>query len=96
LFRPGPSEIALIFPETEPAGCRTVAERLRAAVAHLLFKAEAPAPLRPALPLKATASIGLVGCPSAGIRSGSDLLAQARAAMESARDAGGDRVAEAP
>jgi GGDEF domain-containing protein len=96
LFRPGPSEIALILPETEPAGCRVVAERLRATVAHLLFKPEAAAPLRPSLPLKARASIGLAGSPNEGIRSGADLLARARAAMSAARTAGGDRVAEAP
>jgi len=96
LFRPSRSEIAVVLPETGPAGAWVVAERLRAAVAHLLFKPGGPAPPRPALPLKATASIGLAGCPGAEIRSGADLVALARAAMVAARAAGGDRVAPEP
>jgi diguanylate cyclase (GGDEF)-like protein len=92
LYRPSRSEIAAILPETEPTGARVVSERLRVVVAQLLFKAEWQVPHRPALPLKATASIGLTGCPAEGIGSGADLVSKARAAMEAARAAGGDRV----
>jgi diguanylate cyclase (GGDEF)-like protein len=95
LFRPRRSEIAVILPETELGGARTVAERLRSVVAHILFKSEPRAPARPVLPLKATASVGLAGCPCAGIRSAADLVAAARKGIEAARAEGGDRVASA-
>ncbi|MBZ5640679.1 MAG: hypothetical protein LAO51_18225, partial [Acidobacteriia bacterium] len=88
-------EIAVILPETESGGARVVAERLRSVVAHFLFKPESAATSRPALPLKATASVGLAGCPGSGIRSGADLLAVARKGIASARAEGGDRVASA-
>jgi GGDEF domain-containing protein len=95
LIRPHRSEIAVILPETEPGGTRIVAERLRSVVAHLLFKPGTPTPARPVLPLRATASVGLAGCPGVGIRSGSDLVSMARRGIEAARAEGGDRVASA-
>lgn len=95
LFRPADFEIAVILPETEMGGARIVAERLCTVTASLLFKPERPASDRPALPLKATVSVGLAGCPGDSIRSGADLIAAARAAMETARGAGGDRLAGA-
>jgi diguanylate cyclase (GGDEF)-like protein len=95
LFRPHRSEIAVILPETELVGARTVAERLRSVVAHVLFKPEPRAPAHPVLPFKATASVGLAGCPGAGIRSAAELVAMARRGIEAARAEGGDRVASA-
>jgi diguanylate cyclase (GGDEF)-like protein len=95
LFRPHRLEIAVILPETELGGARTVAERLRSVVAHVLFKPEPRAPARPVLPFKATASVGLAGCPGAGIRSAAELVAMARRGIEAARAEGGDRVASA-
>ena len=92
LFRPARAELAVILPETEPSGVRTVAERLRTAASHLLFNTGRQDKERPALPLKTTVSVGLSGCPGEGIGSGADLLAKAREVMEAARAAGGDRV----
>jgi len=92
LFRPQRGELGVILPETEPAGARVVAERLKTAAAHLLFKPERPERERPALPLKATVSVGVSGCPGEDVASGADLVAKARRAMDAARDAGGDRV----
>jgi diguanylate cyclase (GGDEF)-like protein len=92
VFRPSREEIAAVLPETEPGGARIVAERLRSVAAHLLFKPAPRADARPALPLKATASVGLAGCPGATIRSAADLLAVARKGIEAARAEGGDRV----
>jgi diguanylate cyclase (GGDEF)-like protein len=95
MIRPSRSEIAVILPETEPTGARVVAERLRSVVARLLFKPAEAALQRPALPFKATASVGLAGCPQKGVGSGEDLVALARKSMEAARAEGGDRVATA-
>jgi diguanylate cyclase (GGDEF)-like protein len=92
LFRPQRGELGVILPETEPAGARVVAERLRTTAGHLLFKPERPGRERPALPLKATVSVGVSGCPGGNVASGADLVAQARRGMDAARGAGGDRV----
>ena len=97
LFRPASREFAAILPETDLGGARIVVERLRSLSANVLVKPGRSGPAaRPALPLKATASAGLACCPGEGIRSGADLLAAARAAMERARAGGGDRLATAP
>lgn len=93
LFRPSRSEVWAILPETEIAGARTVAERLRALTGRVLFKPPRGGAERPSLPFKATGSVGLASCPAEGIGSATELIAAARAALDAARHAGGDRVA---
>lgn len=90
-FRLAVDQIGVLFPETDVAGARSVAERLRAQIRRLLVKPPT-ADDRPALPLKATCSIGVADGPREGLQSGGELLAAAIAALEAARRQGGDRV----
>lgn len=95
VYRPARGEVWAILPETEPSGARSVAERLRTLSGKILFKPPAGTSRHP-LPLKATASVGLATCPSERVRSGAELLSHARAALETARLEGGDRVVSSP
>lgn len=91
VFRPARGEVWAILPETDPSGARSVAERLRTLASKLLFKPPAAGTRRP-LPLKATTSVGLATCPLEGVPTAHALLTLARAALETARLDGGDRV----
>ena len=91
LFRARENEIAILLPDTPALGACVVAERLRIQTGRLLVKP----PLRgdkPALPLKATPSIGVADAPREGLAKSGDLLERARKKMEQARLEGGDRV----
>jgi diguanylate cyclase (GGDEF)-like protein len=94
LFRAGDLEWVVGLPETPAAGARVVAQRLRTRTRALVHKSPAVAASdgRPALPLKATASVGVADGPGPGIGSAADLLTRARQATAAARRSGGDRV----
>jgi diguanylate cyclase (GGDEF)-like protein len=83
--RYGGDEFCILLPETDGAGARTIAERIRSAVAELVADAEGT-------PLRTTASIGLAVHP---LHDGGDLKALLRAADQAlyrAKRQGRDRV----
>jgi diguanylate cyclase (GGDEF)-like protein len=86
----GGEELALILPETGAEGGRQAAEKVRAAIARLRFKA----PAGGAPPVGVTVSIGLAAYPEQASRP-EDLVALADRALYAAKRAGGDRVADA-
>ncbi len=79
-------EIAVLLPDTPVTGARVVAERLRMQASRLLHKP------RGGVPLKVTASVGIVDAPREGIRSAAELVRAAREAVSRARALGGDRT----
>jgi diguanylate cyclase (GGDEF)-like protein len=89
--RTGPNEFTVLLPETSAAGGRIVAERTRALASRLIVKGSHEGE-RPALPIKATVSVGVCDAPREGLASAGELLAAARAALGRAESAGGDRV----
>jgi diguanylate cyclase (GGDEF)-like protein len=91
IARTGPNEMAVLLPETTGAGARVVAERARTLASRIIVKGEAGT-ARPALPVKASVSIGVCDAPRDGLDSSAAFLGAARAALHRARDAGGDRV----
>jgi len=91
IARTGSNEMAILLPETTGAGARVVAERARALASRIIVKGDGGA-MRPALPVKASVSIGLCDAPSDGLDSSAAFLGAARAALQRARAAGGDRV----
>ncbi|MEO6667324.1 MAG: sensor domain-containing diguanylate cyclase [Nitrospiria bacterium] len=77
--RYGGDEFAILLPETDAAGARTKAERIRSAVTK-------------AHPLHVTVSVGIACCPSANIRLAEDLIRRADQALYAAKAAGKDCV----
>ena len=83
--RYGGDEFCILLPETDGAGARTIAERIRVAVGDLIVDAEGT-------PVRTTASIGLAVHP---LHDGGDLKALLRAADQAlyrAKRLGRDRV----
>ncbi len=90
--RYGGEEIALVLPETDAAGARTIAERLRAAVEASEHPTERGR-------LRCTVSIGVATLPLARAPAGGDadaLIEAADAALYRAKKAGRNRVESAP
>lgn len=79
-------EIAVLLPDTPLTGARVVAERLRLQASRLLHKP------RGGVPLKVTASVGIVDAPREGIGSAAELVRAAREAVSRAKQLGGDRT----
>jgi diguanylate cyclase (GGDEF)-like protein len=84
--RIGGEEFLMVLPETDLAGARLFAERLRRAIA------EAPVPL-PSGPLSFTCSLGLAERTPADLEAG-QLLARADAALYQAKAQGRNRICE--
>jgi diguanylate cyclase (GGDEF)-like protein len=91
IARIAPNELAILLPETTMAGARVVAERARTLATRLIVKGDAAA-ARPALPVKASVSIGVCDAPRDGLDSSGAFLEAARASLGRAAEAGGDRV----
>jgi diguanylate cyclase (GGDEF)-like protein len=90
--RYGGEEIALVLPETDAAGARTIAERLRAAVEASEHPTERGR-------LRCTVSIGVATLQLASAPAGGDvdaLIEAADAALYRAKKAGRNRVESAP
>lgn len=86
-----PNEIAALLPETTAAGARIVAERVRSLASRLIVKSGAD-DSRPALPIKASVSVGVCDVPRESLACADDFLAAARAARRQAEANGGDRI----
>ena len=86
--RYGGEEMALVLPETDAAGARAIAERLRAAVAAAEHVTEQGT-------LRVTASIGIATWPGGG-PSPEDLLESADRALYRAKQGGRNRVESSP
>jgi GGDEF domain-containing protein len=95
LHRSPERELLAILPETQASGARLAGDRFLAATLRLVFKPSIPTG-RPALPFRATSSIGVADGPREGIGSARELLARARDSMSIARSAGGGRVHGGP
>ena len=91
IARTGPNEMAILLPETTAPGARVVAERARGLASRIIVKGDSVG-ARPALPVKASVSIGVCDAPRDGLDSSAAFLGTARAALQRARDAGGDRI----
>jgi diguanylate cyclase (GGDEF)-like protein len=91
VLRSRPEEIAVLLPETTAGGALIVAERLRVQSRRLLFK-PSPVAHRPSLPIKITASVGIVDAPRVGLESSADFLSWARQAVERSRSQGGEHA----
>jgi diguanylate cyclase (GGDEF)-like protein len=83
--RYGGEEFALLLPETDPEGARTVAERYRSALERVRVVSGAAS-------LGVTASIGVACYPGDSVQSVDDLLRQADAALYRAKALGRNRV----
>ena len=83
--RYGGDEFALLLPETDLQGGRTIAERVREAVAGLEVEAEGAL-------LRGTVSIGLASFPEHGSDDAKSLMRHADEALYRAKRAGRDRV----
>ncbi|HEX4803319.1 MAG TPA: GGDEF domain-containing protein, partial [Myxococcaceae bacterium] len=82
--RYGGEEFAVIMPETDAGGGRTIAERIREKVAALSFASELG-------PLRVTISLGLATCPEDGRRK-SELVELADACLYHAKRSGRNRT----
>jgi diguanylate cyclase (GGDEF)-like protein len=91
IARTGANELAVLLPETTLAGARVVAERARALAARIIVKGDTEAQ-RPALPVKASVSVGVCDAPRDGLESSGAFLGAAREALHRASGDGGDRV----
>lgn len=83
--------LAALLPHTPREGAVAVGERLRRLAGSVLVKAES-GEARPGLPLRASASVGLSVLAAGEVATGARLLEEARASLEAARAAGGNRV----
>jgi two-component system, cell cycle response regulator len=87
--RYGGEEMALLLPETEPAGARVIAERLRQAIEEASHETESGG-------LRVTVSLGVSSIPAAGIETPEQLLEAADQALYRAKQGGRNRVEQAP
>ena len=87
--RYGGEEMALLLPETGPAGARVIAERLRAAIEQSSHETESGS-------LRVTVSLGVATFPSAGLETPEQLLEAADQALYRAKQGGRNRVESAP
>ena len=83
--RYGGEEMALLLPETDLAGARVIAERLRAAIEASSHQTEGG-------PLRVTVSLGVATFPSAGLETPEQLLEAADQALYRAKQGGRNRV----
>jgi len=83
--RYGGDEFSLLLPETDLQGARTIAERIREAVAQLEVEAEGAF-------LRSTVSIGVAAFPEHSTDEAKDLMRHADEALYRAKRAGRDRV----
>ncbi|HYV68079.1 MAG TPA: diguanylate cyclase, partial [Myxococcales bacterium] len=86
--RYGGEELAVVLPETDAAGARAIAERLRAAV-------ESTAHATDQGPLRVTISVGVATWPGGG-QTGDELLTTADRALYRAKQTGRNRVESGP
>ena len=91
LYRSTDREVTAILPETSASGASLAADRFLAATIRMVFKPTVPQG-RPALPIKATSSIGVVDGPREGVRSANDLLSRLHDSVAGAQRAGGGQV----
>jgi diguanylate cyclase (GGDEF)-like protein/PAS domain S-box-containing protein len=90
LGRLGGEEFAVLLPDTDLAGARIVAERVRAAVAACVVTSSEVADGAELRPIRVTISVGVAEL--RGDESLESLLKRADCAMYAAKDAGRDRV----
>jgi diguanylate cyclase (GGDEF)-like protein len=83
--RYGGDEFCILLPETDSAGARPIAERLREAIAALSVDVEG-------VPLRSTVSIGIASYPDHEVGDIKGLLLRADQALYQAKRAGRDRV----
>jgi diguanylate cyclase (GGDEF)-like protein len=86
--RYGGEEMAVVLPETDAAGARTIAERLRAAVEGTAHATEHGT-------LRVTISVGVATWPGGG-QSAEELLTTADRALYRAKQTGRNRVETGP
>lgn len=87
LARYGGEELIALLPETGLDEARTVAERIRAAIAHIAFPKAGGGPV-----VSCTASIGLATAPAPELTDADALVRHADDALYTAKAAGRDRV----
>jgi diguanylate cyclase (GGDEF)-like protein len=83
--RYGGDEFCILLPETEPAGARQIAERLRQEMAQLFVELEG-------VSVRTTVSIGVASFPGHDTGEAKGLLLRADSALYQAKRAGRDRV----